>query len=67
MSVSFSNDGKRIASASADGTAKLWSLDGEELITLKGHKDRVLSVAFSPDGQTIATAGDDQDGKIMEF
>ncbi|MBD2357828.1 hypothetical protein H6G41_24990 [Tolypothrix sp. FACHB-123] len=58
-SVSFSPDGKTIASASDDKTIKLWSLDGKELKTLKGHSDSVSSVSFSPDGKTIASAGAD--------
>jgi WD40 repeat protein len=56
LSVSFSPDGKTIASASLDSTVKLWSVDGNLLRTLKGHRDAVVSVRFSSDGQTIASA-----------
>lgn len=57
--VSFSPDGQTIASASKDGTVKLWSLDGKELRTLKHDNGEVVDVSFSPDGQTILTAGGD--------
>ncbi|MDJ0593370.1 MAG: hypothetical protein QNJ72_25855 [Pleurocapsa sp. MO_226.B13] len=58
-SVRLNPDSKIIATASQDGTVKLWSMDGEELQTLP-HKlpdnEVVARVIFSPnDGQTIAT------------
>jgi WD40 repeat protein len=37
-------------------TIKLWDVKtGEEIRTLKGHRDSVRSVAFSPDGRLIAS------------
>ncbi|NET06699.1 MAG: hypothetical protein F6K16_18745 [Symploca sp. SIO2B6] len=60
ISVSFSPNGKTIATASADNSVKLWKSNGIELTTLTGHKDWVRSVSFSPDGRTIATASDDK-------
>ena len=62
--VSFSPDGKTIASASGDKTVKLWNRDGKVLKTLNGHEDAVNRVIFSPDGVTIASASDDKTVKL---
>ncbi|MEQ9354013.1 TIR domain-containing protein [Coleofasciculus chthonoplastes] len=62
--VTFSPDGKIIATASQDGTVKLWNPEGEELQTLKGHEGTVFAVRFSPDGQMLATAGGDKTVKL---
>ncbi|MEH2364838.1 nSTAND1 domain-containing NTPase, partial [Nostoc sp.] len=63
-SVSFSPDGKTIATASDDKTARLWTLNGQLLQEFKGHQDGVLSVSFSPDGKTIATASWDGTARL---
>jgi hypothetical protein len=48
-----------LASASADGTVKVWELTGDhEPRTFLGHTADVRSVAFSPDGKRLASAGD---------
>jgi WD40 repeat protein len=53
-SVSFSPDGKTLATASEDSTVRLWSVDGRELQRLSGQHQIFRSVRFSPDGQRIA-------------
>jgi WD40 repeat protein len=65
ISVAFDTTGKRVASASWDGTVKTWDAGtGKVLETLRGHEGRVEGVAFSPDGQHLASAGWDKTVKI---
>jgi WD40 repeat protein len=61
-SIDISPDGKMMATAGRDGTARLWTIDGKELHQIKGtHQDDVYfdmsSIQFSPDSKTIVTAG----------
>ncbi|MEG4227311.1 caspase family protein [Microcoleus sp. N9_B2] len=59
-SVSFSPNGKIIASGGADGTIKLWTSEGNLIKTIeKAHLPYVQSVEFSPDGLLLASAGND--------
>lgn len=53
--VAFSPVGDRIATASNDGTARLWDIKGNQLAKLAVDAPEVRSVKFSPDGSRIVT------------
>jgi WD40 repeat protein len=55
--MTFSPDGKTLASLSVDGEVKLWSaLTGQELLSLEDHRGPIRSVAFSPNGRMLAVS-----------
>ncbi|MBG1259790.1 NACHT and WD repeat domain-containing protein, partial [Nostoc commune] len=66
-SISFSDDGKTLASASADKTVKLWdAATGRVIRTLKGHTNSVNSISFSDDGKTLASGSADKTIKLWD-
>jgi cytochrome c len=56
-------DGRRIASASWDGTARITPLYGGPALVRQGHRGNVNGVAFLPDGRLV-TAGYDATVRI---
>jgi len=59
--VTFSPNGKLLASAGADGVIRLWDVEqGTSWGILKAHTSAAMSLAFSPDGKHLASAGEDR-------
>jgi WD40 repeat protein len=59
--LAFSPDGKRLATASLDGTCKVWDPDNwQEVRSLSANGKTFEAVAWSPDGKRLAAADDAQ-------
>ncbi len=55
--ATWSPDGSRIASASADQTVRIWdAFNGRTIYTYHSHSNEVNYVAWSSDGKRIASA-----------
>lgn len=68
-SVTFSPDGKRVASGSADSTIRIWDAQTGDVIgfPFQGHTDSVYSIAFSRDGQKLASGSRDNTIRIWDI
>jgi len=65
--VQFSPDGRKLLSASDDGTARLWDPEtGHPVSEPMRHGARVTNAEFSPDGSRVVTFSSDKAVRIWE-
>jgi WD40 repeat protein len=67
FNLSFSPDGKTLATAHKDTTVRLWDVETRTAKTiLKGHTDFVMSVCFAPDGKTLVSGSWDKTVRLWD-
>ena len=65
--MSFSHDGRLLATVGRTRQARLWDVAAGKLKSvLRGHTGKVVSVAFSPDGKLLATGSTDKTARIWD-
>jgi len=64
--VTFSPDGRRLATGSTDGTARVWSVDTPAELVRVAHDRSVVAAAFSPDGTRLATGSHDGTARVWD-
>jgi len=64
--ISFSPDGKKLATASADHSARLWEVPSGREVARMAHGGAVRAATFSPEGRYLATGSDDGTIRLWE-
>jgi hypothetical protein len=67
LSVAVAGNGQLVACGTAEGTVRLWSTTGKELLNLKGPKKGVFALAFAPDSKLLAAGFADGSVRLWEM
>lgn len=65
MQLKWSDDGKRLAVGTLDGSILIYDTHAKLLATILTHNERVSAIAFSPDGKALFSAS--WDAHIQRF
>jgi WD40 repeat protein len=65
--LTFSLNGKLIASGSSDGSSEIWNLYNSDVIELKGHSKQIFGISFTPDNLAVATGSADKTLKLWNL
>jgi WD40 repeat protein/tetratricopeptide (TPR) repeat protein len=64
--LAFDRSGNLLATAGADGTARVWQVATGSQLAVIAHEAPVQVVAFGPDGRWVATGGADGQVRVLE-
>src|SRR5207245_2376199 len=62
----FTDDAKRIATVSTDGTVKLWRIATRELVAFEENNVQVTGARFDPSGQRVLRLSNG-DGRVWDL
>jgi WD40 repeat protein/serine/threonine protein kinase len=62
----FDRAGKRVVTASFDGVARVYSIDGRLLVSLRKHDGLLSEAAFDAAGERVVTAGFDGTARVWD-
>lgn len=68
LAVATSQDGRLIAASDSDGIIHVWDSENvQEVVTLRGHTNRIYSISFAPDNKTLASGSADRTIRIWDL
>lgn len=65
--VAFSPDGQVLAAGIASGEIRFWRVvDGEQILTCRGHTEWPWAIAYSPDGRLLVSGSQDKTLRLWD-